>query len=240
MVKNPKSESLSDASFFVCPLCPGQALHKWCLEGGGKLILDHCPQCSGLWLTSDRLFALRSVPAAFLQRHIPFRYETFVACCAACGRQMSRRASYCSHCQHINALACVQCHQAMDTQFVGGLQQDRCFRDHGFWLDHLAWIQIWDLPERYFEASPFQDGAEDIDWSLVVHQQPSRQRQKQLQKAFAAELTLRRQQGFASDVANAEVAASQAALGSLGVIGFLGKGALKVTWNLFRLLGRLD
>jgi Zn-finger nucleic acid-binding protein len=152
---------------------------------------------------------------------------------------MSRRARCCSHCQQINTIACVACHQAMDTQFVGGLQQDRCFRDHGFWLDHLAWIQIWDLPERYFETSPFQGQSESRQWSLRVHQHPSRQLQKKLQKHFAEPLRLRQGQGFAQDVADANVGTAQAALGSLGVIGFLGKGALRVGWNLFRIILRL-
>lgn len=235
-----------DSPFGLCPICPGQALQKWCFEGAAEehdvlsLVLDHCPQCSGLWLTSDRLFLLHCLPVELLQRYIPFRYEAFVVCCNRCGQQMSRRVSHCSHCQQINTIACVDCHQAMDTQFVGGLQQDRCFRDHGFWLDHLAWIQIWDLPDRYFEASPFQGQSHTHRWSLSAHQKPPRPLQKKLKKHFAAAIRLRQGQGFAQDVANVDIATGQAAFGSLGVIGLLGKGALRVGWNFFRIFNRFD
>ena len=245
-MQKPEQSLLTDLPFFLCPVCPGQALQQWCLEGITEsnqkvlsLVLDHCPQCSGMWLTSDRLFMLRSVPTEFLQHYIPFRYENFVVCCASCGLQMSRRATHCQHCQHINTIVCSQCYQSMDTQFVGGLQQDRCFNDHGFWLDHLAWIQIWDLSERYFKTSTFREPSDRIKWFLKTHRKPSRQLQKKLQKQSAREISLRKRQGFASDVTVTELDAAQAAWGSLGVAGFLGKGVLRISWNLFRILARL-
>lgn len=246
-MKKPNKRNLPDSPFLLCPLCPGQALQQWHIEGIDKstektlsVVLDHCPLCSGLWLTSDRLFVLRYMSAEFLQQYIPFRYEHFVACCRSCGAQTSRRATHCSRCQHAITSACVQCHQAMDIQFIGGLQQDRCFQDHGFWLDHLAWIQIWDLPNHYFKDSPFQDMDSGVRWRLKDHQRPSYKLKKQLKQAFAQEISFCKGQGFASDIATLDLSTGQAALGSLGVLGFLGKGALKIVGNFFRIFARLD
>ena len=240
-------------SFLPCPVCPGLALDIYTLsDHQTDYTVHHCTRCSGMWLTTDVLMLLRALGAERWKGRIPFRYENFNVSCPRCQQPVSRRASHCSACQYPNVISCPRCQQALETHFISGIQQNRCPADHGFWLDHLAWTQIWDLPDQVFaqpEASSFplpnplnqarQLMPRALPPSDLLHKTAPRALKKQIYQQAGSAVTRNKQQGFDSELNLDHISAQTVRQGSLATIIFLGKGGLKVSLALFRSLGRL-
>lgn len=105
---------------------------------------------------------------------------------------------------------------------------------HGLWLDHIAWTQLWELPDLLFPE--FSQAI----WKIEGCQQPARQIQTTWQKRLDKTAVQRlRQQGFESQIGPDGLSSLAVSKGSLGVVAWLAKGAFQVSWSLGRTLSRL-
>lgn len=126
-----------------CPVCLGTVLEKIALGAGGRLVVDRCHRCGGLWLEHGEVQQLRARKPDELWQKLERRDFPFHVRCHDCHASMGRSDERCPSCGWTNVLDCPACEQPMQITAHVGLRLDVCRACKGAWFDHHELEAIW-------------------------------------------------------------------------------------------------
>ncbi len=102
----------------------------------GRLQLDFCLTCRGLWFDKDELTQAQSqgkLPEKFLG--LPNNLIRDQVVCQSCGSHSNRSKSHCERCGAPLEFLCPACRIQMEEVAIGEVYIDRCQSCQGVWLD---------------------------------------------------------------------------------------------------------
>lgn len=156
-----------------CPVCLGTTMEKVKM-GGGKLEVDHCRRCGGVWLDHGEVQQLRGVSQTEVWQQIESRSSLSPARCHVCHTPVDRRLDECPACGASSLLDCPACDRPMRVESYSGLRLDVCRSCRGVWFDHHELEAIWGasfdlaLRRRNLPARGAA-GAADVGGDLLFH-----------------------------------------------------------------------
>lgn len=147
-----------------CPVCVGVAMDKVHVEShAGKLTLDYCPRCGGLWFERGEVGELAKRESTALHQHVPARAQRMRPPCVGCHTPLDRDAERCLVCGERNVLDCPMCDRPMERRAHAGLVLDFCKHCHGVWFDNAELSAVWrmSLAEVAAKRSPRRANGSD-------------------------------------------------------------------------------
>ena len=135
---------------YPCPVCLGVKMEKVTLENDavattGRLTLDHCPRCGGVWFEAGEVQRLRGIDATVLWRQIAQREGVHAMQCHSCRTHVPRNAAECPACGWKIELDCPTCDRGMRVAEQNGMRLDYCTHCKGVWFDHDELTSIWKM-----------------------------------------------------------------------------------------------
>lgn len=136
-----------------CPVCLGVQMEKVHLDdarggagaAGGRLTLDHCPRCGGVWFERGEAGRLAAHAPQKLWAALPRRQAAPRPPCHECHTPLDRDAERCPACGAANVLLCPMCDREMERRTVGQWMLDMCKHCRGVWFDHVELDALWTM-----------------------------------------------------------------------------------------------
>lgn len=128
---------------YPCPVCLGALMDKVQPGADGRLVLDRCPRCGGVWFEAGELARTQAVGRDVAWPLIAPPTRAGPALCHACGTPVNRDAPACAACGHTQQLGCPRCAHDMRVLLKDGLRLDACDGCRGVWFDRHELIRIW-------------------------------------------------------------------------------------------------
>ncbi len=128
---------------YPCPVCVGVNLRKTPVVEDGRLVLDDCERCGGVWFELGEVQLLRKARPQALWSRIAQRSEPHRMACHSCRALMGRHDARCSACGWQNRLDCPVCQVPMEPASHESIRLDVCRTCKGVWFDHDELASIW-------------------------------------------------------------------------------------------------
>ena len=128
----------------LCPVCPGLPMGKLDLgTGPGRMTLDACGRCGGIWFDAVEVDRLRHLGARALEAHVTLTPEAYRKRCGNCDAAYPRNDDRCPACKAPNELRCPSCAKLLTPIRTGTAKLDTCRDCQGVWVDSIELKEIW-------------------------------------------------------------------------------------------------
>lgn len=111
--------------------------------GPGRMVLDGCGRCGGIWFDAGEVDHLRRLGARAVERHITLKQEAYRKRCGSCDASYLRNADRCPACKAPNLLRCPVCSGLLEPVRAGSTKLDGCKKCRGVWFDGVELKEIW-------------------------------------------------------------------------------------------------
>lgn len=128
----------------LCPICPGLPMEKITIGAGpGRLLLDGCRRCGGVWFDAGEVDRLRGLGMKAIEAQVNLNAEAHRKRCGRCQASYSRNDDRCPACKAPNVIRCPTCTGMLEVVRPGRAKLDACRRCRGVWFDGVELKEIW-------------------------------------------------------------------------------------------------